>query len=110
MLGEDHPDTLESAHNLAIDLRTLGDHAAAAQVEEQIRSQRAAGSTPTTDSSDKILMPLARRSRVVETWGASRADVVVTWCGLSPWTRLTLESAPVGYSGLPPFRARISDS
>jgi hypothetical protein len=64
----------------------------------------------TSSISDKILMPLARRSRVVETGGASPADVVVTWRGLSPWTRLTLESAPVGYSGLPPFRARISDS
>jgi hypothetical protein len=48
-------------------------------------------------------MPLARRSRVVETGGASPADVVVTWRGLSPWTRLTLESAPVGYSGVAAF-------
>jgi hypothetical protein len=44
----------------------------------------AAGSTPTTSSSDKILMPLAGRSRVVETGGASAADVVVTWRGLEP--------------------------
>jgi len=32
----------------------------------------------------KILMPLAWRSRVVETGGVSPADVVVAWCGLSP--------------------------
>jgi hypothetical protein len=70
----------------------------------------AAGSTPSASSSDKILMPRARRSRVVETGGASAADVVVTWLGLSPWTRLTLESAPVGHSGLLLFRARISGS
>ena len=58
----------------------------------------------------KILMPLARRSRVDETGGASPADVVVSWRGLSPFQRLTLEPAPVGHSGLPPVRARVSDS
>jgi hypothetical protein len=58
----------------------------------------------------KILMPLAVRSRVVEAGGASPADVVLPWCGLSPCQRLTLEPAPVGYSGLPPCRARVSDS
>lgn len=51
----------------------------------------------------KILMPLAWRLRVAETGGASPADVVVAWCGLSPDQRLTLELAPVGYSGLPPY-------
>jgi transposase len=35
--------------------------------------------------------------------GASAADVVLSWCGLSPYNRLTLEPAPVGYSGLPPL-------
>ncbi|MGH3864684.1 MAG: hypothetical protein ACRDQ4_00870 [Pseudonocardiaceae bacterium] len=67
---------------------------------------------PTEDAtySPKILMPLAWRSRVVETGGASPADVVRAWCGLSPFLRLTLEPVPVGYSGLPPFRARVSDS
>ncbi|HEY6423669.1 MAG TPA: hypothetical protein VIY28_10575 [Pseudonocardiaceae bacterium] len=58
----------------------------------------------------KALMPPARRSRVVETWGASPSDVVVSWCGLSPSQRLTLEPVPVGYSGLPPCRARVADS
>jgi hypothetical protein len=58
----------------------------------------------------KILMPLARRSRVAETGGASPADVVSPWRGLSPDQRVTLEPAPVGYSGLPPYRARVSDS
>jgi hypothetical protein len=50
----------------------------------------------------QISMPLARRSWVVETWGASPADVVGSWRGLSPSLRLTLEPVPVGYSGLPP--------
>jgi hypothetical protein len=58
----------------------------------------------------KILMPLVRRSRVDETGGASPADVVLFWRGLSPSQRLTLEPAPVGYSGLSPYRARVSDS
>src|SRR5947209_9878484 len=44
-------------------------------------------------------MPLARRSRVVETWGASPADVVGSWRGLSPSQRLTLEPVPVGTPG-----------
>ncbi len=71
---------------------------------------------PTTTSrsapsiAPKILMPLVWRSRVGETGGASTADVVSAWRGLSPFQRLTLEPAPVGYSGLPPFRARVSDS
>jgi hypothetical protein len=47
-------------------------------------------------------MPLAGRSGVVETGGASPADVVCSWRGSSPLMRLTLEPAPVGYSGLPP--------
>ena len=42
--------------------------------------------------------------------GASPADVVPAWRGLSPSQRLTLEPVPVGYSGLLPFRARVSDS
>ena len=50
----------------------------------------------------KMLMALAGRSRVDETVGASPADVVLPWCGLSPTQRLTLEPVPVGYSGLPP--------
>ena len=50
-------------------------------------------------------MPLARRSRVAETGGASPADVVSPWRGLSPYQRLTLEPVPVGYSGLPPSQS-----
>ena len=53
----------------------------------------------------KILMPLARRSRVAETGGASPADVVSPWRRSSPHQRLTLEPAPVGYSGLPPSQS-----
>ena len=34
MLGEDHPDTLGSANNLAIDLRNLGEHQAARDLDE----------------------------------------------------------------------------
>jgi hypothetical protein len=58
----------------------------------------------------EILMSLAWRSRVGETGGASAADVGWSWRGLSPYQRLTLEPVPVGYSGLPPVRARVSDS
>ena len=34
MLGEDHPDTLISANNLAINLRNLGEHQAARELDE----------------------------------------------------------------------------
>ena len=34
-------------------------------------------------SPSRILMPVSRRSRVGETWCASLADVVWSWCGLS---------------------------
>jgi hypothetical protein len=40
MLGEDHPDTLHSANNLARDLRALGEHEQARQMEEHVRSHR----------------------------------------------------------------------
>ncbi|MGH3768394.1 MAG: tetratricopeptide repeat protein [Pseudonocardiaceae bacterium] len=40
LLGEDHPDVLGSAHNLARDLHALGDYERAHRVEDQIRSQR----------------------------------------------------------------------
>lgn len=39
-LGEDHPATLNSANNLALDLHALGEHARARQIEEWIRLQR----------------------------------------------------------------------
>jgi hypothetical protein len=39
MLGEDHPDTLRSATNLAADLRALGEHEQARKLEEWIKSQ-----------------------------------------------------------------------
>ena len=34
VLGDDHPDTLTSANNLAADLRALGEHAAARELDE----------------------------------------------------------------------------
>ena len=34
MLGDDHPDTLASADNLAADLRNLGEHQAARELDE----------------------------------------------------------------------------
>jgi tetratricopeptide (TPR) repeat protein len=38
--GEDHPDTLRSAHNLALDLRELGEHERARQLNEGILTRR----------------------------------------------------------------------
>ena len=45
MLGEDHPDTLTSAGNLALDLRALGEHERARQLNEDTltRSRRVLG-------------------------------------------------------------------
>jgi hypothetical protein len=40
VLGEDHPDTLTSANNLAVDLRKLGEYERARQLQEHIRSRR----------------------------------------------------------------------
>ena len=40
MLGQDHPDTLSSAHNLAIDLRELGDVQAARDLDQDILDRR----------------------------------------------------------------------
>jgi Tetratricopeptide repeat len=40
VLGEDHPDTLISASNLAAGLRALGEHQAARELEEAIEARR----------------------------------------------------------------------
>ena len=40
MLGEDHPDTLTSANNLAIDLRNLGEYQAARELDEDTLARR----------------------------------------------------------------------
>jgi len=40
VLGPDHPDTLDSAHNLAIDLRLLGDAQAARDLNQDILDRR----------------------------------------------------------------------
>ena len=40
VLGEDHPDTLNSANNLAIDLRALGEHQAARELDEDTLARR----------------------------------------------------------------------
>ncbi len=40
MLGEDHPDTLASVNNLALDLWALGEHEQAREWEEYVRSHR----------------------------------------------------------------------
>jgi len=40
MLGEDHPDTLESASNLAVDLRELGEYERARQLDEDTLTRR----------------------------------------------------------------------
>ncbi len=39
MLGENHPNTLRSANNFAVDLRALGKHEQARELEEWIKSQ-----------------------------------------------------------------------
>jgi hypothetical protein len=44
VLGEDHPDTLTWASNLARGLSALGEHTAAQQLDEWIRTRR--GSSP----------------------------------------------------------------
>jgi hypothetical protein len=40
VLGEDHPNTLTSASNLAADLHALGEHAAARQLNEDTLTRR----------------------------------------------------------------------
>ena len=40
MLGEDHPDTLTSANNLALDLGALGEHERARQLDEDTLTRR----------------------------------------------------------------------
>jgi hypothetical protein len=40
VLGEDHPDTLTSAHNLAVGLRALGEHEQARQLHEDTLTRR----------------------------------------------------------------------
>jgi len=58
LLGEDHPDTLESAHNLAADLRELGEVTAARDLDRDTleRRQRVLGQDhPDTLSSARNL-------------------------------------------------------
>ena len=40
VLGEDHPDTLASAHGLAISLRAVGEHQAARELDEDTLARR----------------------------------------------------------------------
>jgi tetratricopeptide (TPR) repeat protein len=40
LLGEDHPETLDSANNLTISLRALGEHQQARRLEDYIRTHR----------------------------------------------------------------------
>jgi Tetratricopeptide repeat len=40
LLGENHPDALTSANNLAISLRALGAHERARQLEVDVRAHR----------------------------------------------------------------------
>ncbi|MGH3940010.1 MAG: hypothetical protein ACRDTG_15540 [Pseudonocardiaceae bacterium] len=42
MLGDEHPDTLDSASNLALNLWELGQHKAARQLEEDTENRRRA--------------------------------------------------------------------
>jgi hypothetical protein len=43
VLGEDHPDTLISASNLARDLRELGQHEQASELEQEVARYRRRG-------------------------------------------------------------------
>ena len=54
-------------------------------------------------------MPVSRRSRVVETWCASPADVVWSWCGLSPCQRLTYQPPAEGYAHTLLIRRSVAD-
>ena len=40
VLGDDHPQTLASARNLATDLERLGEHQAAAELRSGVRQRR----------------------------------------------------------------------
>jgi hypothetical protein len=40
VLGEDHPETLRTAGNLAADLRSLGEHQAARELDEDTLDRR----------------------------------------------------------------------
>ena len=40
ILGEDHPDSLFSANNLAIDLRLAGDYEQAREIDQEVLSRR----------------------------------------------------------------------
>ena len=40
VLGDDHPDTLTSAHNLAFDLRNLGEHQAARELDQDTLARK----------------------------------------------------------------------
>ncbi|WP_407692843.1 transposase [Pseudonocardia dioxanivorans] len=62
-----------------------------AELEAEVAIHRAPRSCSAGGWTQKMLMPLAGRSRLDETGGASPADVVGAWCGLSPSKRLTLE-------------------
>jgi len=40
MLADDHPETLRSANNLALDLRALGEYQAARELDEDTEARR----------------------------------------------------------------------
>jgi ornithine cyclodeaminase/alanine dehydrogenase-like protein (mu-crystallin family) len=62
VLGDDHPDTLTSANNVAVDLRALGDHQRARALDEDTvaRSRRVLGDdhSHTLASADNLVVDL----------------------------------------------------
>ena len=80
MLGEDHPDTLVSASNLAIDLRDLGEHQAARDLDEDTlaRRRRVLGE----DHPDTLSSASNLADRPERTWASIRRPA--TWTR-TPW-------------------------
>ena len=77
LLGEDHPDTLTSANNLAVDLRALGEAAAARALDEDTLTRSAAG--PRRGPPGHPDLGQQPRRRPARLWGRPRPP--------GPWTR-----------------------
>jgi hypothetical protein len=68
-LGEDHPDTLAAASNLAVSLRAAGEYQAARELDEDTLARRSSGmATP-------AWLPLCLGTTTRWTWVALAADL-----------------------------------
>jgi Tetratricopeptide repeat/Domain of unknown function (DUF4062)/NB-ARC domain len=97
-LGDDHPDTLASAHNLAADLRVLGQYELARQLGEDtlIRRRRVLGADhPDTLDSATYLVVTCLRALGLYEQGRQLAEDTLTRCRrvLGDDHPFTLESA-----------------